>query len=43
MHAIDHPEELEAARRAWIEFLVKTPLDEASQRCVDAIQKITGK
>jgi len=41
VRALQHPEELEPARQRWVEFLVRTPLDQASARCVEALQCIT--
>lgn len=35
-----NPSGMESQRLKWVEFLVKTPLDNASQRCVDILVKI---
>jgi hypothetical protein len=35
-----NPSGMESQRLKWVEFLVKTPLDAASQRCVDILVKI---
>lgn len=42
LHALAHPGEKAAARRAWLERLVCQPLDQASARCADALRAIAA-
>lgn len=41
--ALANPNDMEVQRQAWVEFLVKTPLDEASIRCANALFQIAGR
>ena len=40
--ALDHPEEKEAARQAWIDKIVARPLDAASRRCAETLRRIAS-
>lgn len=42
MNALRKPGELSQEREKWVEFLVQPPLDQASQRCADALKQIAG-
>jgi hypothetical protein len=41
-HALAHPAEKEAARRAWLEKIVAQPMDCASSRCVEVLEQIAS-
>lgn len=43
MDSIEHPERKAHNRREWLRFLAAHPLDQASQRCVDALQEIVNR
>jgi len=43
LHALQHPQELKEERERWARFLVQTPYDQASTRCVIALRDIVRK
>lgn len=43
MQSLQDPQCRAENRRAWLEFLAQTPLDRASDRCVEALLKISQK
>ena len=42
MHVLDHPQELQSEREKWVNFLVQSPLDKASERCAETLKQIAG-
>ena len=41
LHALEHPLEKDAARRAWVSLQVAQPMDKASERCAAALVHIS--
>ncbi|HEX5436186.1 MAG TPA: hypothetical protein VFW98_03430 [Gemmatimonadaceae bacterium] len=40
MHALDHPDEKQAARQAWLDRIVAQPFTEASERCLRTLRRL---